>query len=365
MAVPFFCACRKEEAVESTPLLVTLATIEARGALEQSDYTGTVEAAVQVTVRSQVDGTIKTLKGPTEKRPWQSGDRIKKGDVLLKVDDSIYSRKLDQAKSQYASARARRIDAEGEYSRNRQLYSDDSVSKADLDRSRANRDSSRADEAAALHAEKEAKKYLQWCTIRSPSDALILDRKVEQGDLLQEGSETFVVGDVATMKVTFGVGASKQIGFKVGSKALIVIPGLDHRHIVGKVSRVGAMADPQTRLFDVEVEVENEEGEIKSGMVAKLQVPKEEETEKDEANSVLEVPLRSLVRPPGKTEGTLVYLFEASQSESSMGVAKATSVKVQGLTARGALVTGLAAGSKAIVRGATMTRDGQSVRVIR
>ena len=360
-----FFGCHKEQPAEPTPLLVTLAQIQGTGAQEQSDYTGTVEAAVQVVVRSQVNGTILAIKGPKPQRPWQSGDRIKKGDILLKVDDSIYSRKLDEAKSQYESTRAQRIDADGAYKRNQELYSDDGVSKAELDRSRADRDSTRADQAAALHGVKEAKKYLQWCTIESPADALVLERKVEEGDLLQVGAETFMVGDVSSMKVTFGVGASKQNSFKVGSEALIVIPGLDHRHIVGKVSRVGAMADPQTRLFDVEVKVDNAAGDIKSGMVAKLQVTKEAAKKSAKAPLALEVPLRALVRPPGKTAGTIVYVFAHSQSENTFGVAKATAVEVQGLTARGALVTGVAEGSRVIVRGSTMTRDGQSVRVIR
>ncbi|MCH2109180.1 MAG: efflux RND transporter periplasmic adaptor subunit [Polyangiaceae bacterium] len=365
-----FTACAKEKAKPAPPLPVSISKIAGSPNQQQGEFSGSVQPFAQVQVRAQIDGTIKKIYGPAKKgREYQSGDRIKSGARLLDVDTAIYSRQVDKAAAEVESARASQIAADAEYKRISELFADDSVSRAELDRSRASRDAARAQLSANRHQLAEARTELSYCEISTPLTGVILKRNVEEGDLVKAGSLTFQIANDEKMKVVFAVPGADQSKFSVGQKQQLMLRDLNNEHFTGIVSRVGAMADAQTKLFDVEVVVENPERQLKQGMVARLLPAERESSEKEPAEAApsspaFRIPLASIVRPPGESQGLQVYTVELNEHTDS-GTAKKRAVRLRSLANDAAYVEGLRPDELVIVRGATIAREGMTVKVVR
>ena len=125
----------------------------------------------------------------------------------------------------------------------------------------------------------------------------------------------------------------------------------------GRVSGMASAADPKSRLFEVEVSIDNASSRLKPGMVAALQL-----TAAGESAPVAVLPLSAVVRPNNAREGFAVYALDEGHTpptvhlrEVELGAFLGNSIPVQ---------RGLRAGEKVVVQGAALLSDSEQVRVI-
>lgn len=231
--------------------------------------TGQKEAAVV----SQTQGVIISAE-------FSAGDRVKAGDVLLKLDDRLAGFNLKRAADQLDSA-------ELELKSAKIQFESGGISASALSRAQSG-------ESAARAQYEQAKKSLDDTIITAPISGIIASRdsSIVEGNVIGLYAPVTRIVDDSAFRVTFGVGEGQIGRIRPGLKASVMIPSaFGAQNIEAEVIAVGGGADPQTGSFPVIVGFDNRWGsQIKSGMSVRIEIQSA-----DISESVI-VPLSCLVR---------------------------------------------------------------------
>lgn len=214
---------------------------------------GRTEASRQITMRSEIKGTVIELVVPR-------GSVVKKGDPLIRF--SIDDRKALLTKAQALVAKRKM-----ELSAAENLSEKSFTSEVSLANAKAEFESARADlEAAELD--------LARTTIRAPFDGVFNRNHAEVGDYLRLGDEVADMVDLDPILV-IGELAELTVGdVRPGTMAEADL--IDGRNIKGEITFVSSIASPETRTFSVEISVPNPDGTVIDGMTATLRLPAQE-----------------------------------------------------------------------------------------
>jgi membrane fusion protein (multidrug efflux system) len=134
-------ACKKAPPPAFPPTEVSVVTIVPRTVNQVYEFAGEVEAANRVEVRSNVTGLILA-------RPYREGSEVRAGDLLFKIDPTIYDAAWRSAKASLAQAQAREVNAQRNSDRIRPLLADNAIARQDVD----NADNELAQANAAVEA---------------------------------------------------------------------------------------------------------------------------------------------------------------------------------------------------------------------
>jgi multidrug efflux system membrane fusion protein len=137
-------------------------------------------------------------------------------------------------------------------------------------------------------------------------------------------------------------------------------PGREFR---GRITNIAPTADPRSRVFDVELTIPNQDGALKVGMVASVQLSPPDEPAGDPATAaVVTVPLSAIVRSTTTPDGYAVYVLDEQGGTSIVRLRDVTLGEMVGNEV--GVVSGIRVGEKVVVSGATIVTDGEAVRVI-
>lgn len=353
--------CRAhDDAAAKIPVPVRVRVVEEQNAAALARYSGTIDPATRVDVAFKVSGYLRDLamvNGEGGKRKIQEGDFVTAGTVLAVVRETDYQQQVRAAQAAYAEAIALSRQARIESDRSSKLFQSDSISKSDVDTTRARRDAAFARVSGAAARIEAAKLALADCTLKAPIDGVVLKRPAEVGALVGPGTVGFVVAETRSVKVVFGVPDTVVEKLKLGSSLAVTfeaVPG----EFTGKISRIAPSADARSRVFEVEGTIPNPKNELKVGMIASLKVP-------DGAHAgtpSLVLPLTAVVRPPGAQHGFSVVVAEGQPGSE---IARLRSVKLGEVFGNAVLVTdGLNRGERVVSMGATLVADGAAIRII-
>jgi hypothetical protein len=145
----------------------------------------------------------------------------------------------------------------------RELY-EGLLAQAEYDTSKQQFQSAQASVNAAQAAMRHAQVDLDDCKVKSPLTGLVIDRKIELGSLVSPNSVGFLVGDTSKVKVVFGVPGSIVGNIHTGNEVAISTDALPHQSFKGTITKVGAAADPNSRVFDIEATIPNSGGRLRS-----------------------------------------------------------------------------------------------------
>lgn len=216
---------------------VTTAQVTHGPAVDLVYATGFVEAEHPVTVSSRVTAPVTEVL-------VDEGDRVARGQALVRLDDSEQRALLAQA----------RADAQGKILAERRitsLYSQGWVTRAARDEAVAAAQAARAS-ASALGAR------LDQMTIRAGISGVVLKREVEPGDLATPGKELLELGDPARARVTATVDERDIPRVRVGQAALLSTDALPGKVVNGRVSEITPGGDPGQRAFRVRIGLQRE-----------------------------------------------------------------------------------------------------------
>ena len=155
-----------------------------RGNISQTvTATGEIMPLNTVSVGSQVSGTIEELY-------VDYNSTVKKGDILLKIEPSVLQASVDEAKAALDSAVSQRNYAKNQYNRNKTLYADGFIARAEMEQSQTSYEQA---EAAVIRAQSQYDKAvtnLGYATIVSPVDGTVISRKVDKGQTVAASFQT-------------------------------------------------------------------------------------------------------------------------------------------------------------------------------
>ncbi len=144
---------------------------------------GSVQAFNTVSLKSRVDGQIMQVN-------FQEGQDVRKGDLLIVIDERPFQVALAQAQANLQRDEAQLANAKAQYERNQALYKDGVIAKQDLDTLEASFGQYEGTIAADKAAIDSAKLNLTYCRITSPIDGRVGLRQVDPGNYVQAASNT-------------------------------------------------------------------------------------------------------------------------------------------------------------------------------
>lgn len=262
LLVPLLLAsCKKEEIVEVEPPPRPIKIFHLEGDLGDTrpDYPGRIKAVKVVELAFEVDGRI---------IDWNvdEGQRVKKGQILSRLDPRDYQAEVE-------AARARLRLAEAEYRRESKLFASGSGTQRDLDVATRSRDVSKAELRIKQKALEETK-------LRAIFDGVIARRLVtdfrnvaarEPVLLLQDESVMEVVVDVPERDLAGGRQETTLEEFNERAKPMAELSALPGRQFPVELTELATAADPSTRTFRATFSMEKPKGVgVLSGMTAKL-----------------------------------------------------------------------------------------------
>src|SRR5262249_42591907 len=113
---------------------------------------------------------------------------------------------------------------------------------------------------------------LRDTSLLMPLNGIVLERRIERGTLVAPGGVGFIVGNMRSVKAVFGVPDVIAPQMTLGTPLPIRTDALPNRPFPGRVTAVPPAADPQSRVFSIEVTVPNQEEALRPGMVATVEV---------------------------------------------------------------------------------------------
>lgn len=205
-----------------------------------------------------------------------AGQRVANGEVLMKLDDADLVARLQQASATAAGARSARDQARIEHDRVEQLLQNNAASKIEWDRVQSALKSAEADLQRAEQAVREAETVLGYCTIRSPIDGVVVDKRVEVGDTASPGEVLLKLFDPTRMQLVASVRESLARRLEVGQTIGVRVDTLDHT-CDGRISEIVPEAEAASRTFSVKVTGPCPPG-VYSGMFGRILIPLDVET---------------------------------------------------------------------------------------
>jgi len=239
--------------------------------------TGTIEPLETVDVGAQVAGRIATFGKDKTGKPVDYGSIVEQGSLLAKIDDSVYAADLSVAKASKMSAqatleqtRAKLAQADADWKRNQSLLAQKLLAQSDYDTSKANYEVARANvsiaESGVAQAEANleiAQQNLNYCTINSPVDGVIIDRRVNVGQTvvasLNAPSLFLIARDLTKMQIWVSVNEADVGRVKPGAPVTFTVDSFPGRQFQGAVAKVrlNAQMTQNVVLYTVEINIDN------------------------------------------------------------------------------------------------------------
>lgn len=274
--------------------------------------TGTVTPDVEVVVKSKAGGEITSF-------PFNEGDRITKGETIVRLDPKTEETRTKQAEASVLISKAKLDkagvslrDAEIKLKRARELFSDGIISRQELDDAEITLEKSRTDlklaEAEVLQASeafKEAKERLDDTQIRAPFTGTILNKDVDVGHVISstlssasEGTPLFSMANLDNIYMNAQVDEVDISKISVGQTAAVAVDSLPGRAFTGRVERIApkGKVERTVTIFDVVIIITDKDKEfLKPGMTASVSILT------DTVKDALLVPNEALRTNNGKT----------------------------------------------------------------
>lgn len=335
----------------SNQIEVAVEKAELRDIVETVSASGKIQPELEVKISPDVSGEIIGLY-------VKEGDKVSKGQLLVKIRPDIYESFLDRAtaalnnsKANLANSEARFLQADQAYQRNLKLHKDKVISDADFEQIKSNYMVSKAEvEAARFNIKsaeasvKEAKDNLVKTTIFSPVDGTVSKLNVELGERVvgtsqMSGTEMMRIANLSNMEVNVDVNENDINRLSIGDTANIEVDAfIDTKfkgvitEVANSASVVGSSADQVTN-FSVKIRILAESyahlmkdksmpSPFRPGLSATVDI------QTDKKSRILTIPIQAVtVRDDTTSLGTSKKIIEASNEENKSSSANNSKVK--------------------------------------
>jgi HlyD family secretion protein len=391
----FASGCGGGEEKEKEPVVSVQATPAARGPIEQMV---SAEAVVfpleQAVVAPKITSTVKKFL-------VQRGSRVKKGQLLVELENADLSAAAESSKGDYEQAEASyattvgaglpqqiqkaELDAAAAksgfdaqqkvYDSRKELFQQGALPRRDLDsaevaliQARSQNEQAQRQLADLQRLGKEqalksahgslassegkyrgAEALLSYSQIRSPIDGVVTDRPLYEGDLATANQPILTVMNISRLIAKAHIPQSDAAVLKVGNAAELKVPGLDEP-LKGRVSLVSPALDPGSTTIEVWVEARKPDPALRPGMT--VDVSMVSKTMKD----VIVVPTAAVFK---NAEGADYVLVAGKDDKAHQKIVQA-GIRNTELTQ---VVSGINAGDPVIIAGGYAVPDGTAIKI--
>jgi membrane fusion protein (multidrug efflux system) len=214
---------------------------------------GTLAAVNGVDIAAQGSGLVKDIS-------FQSGQTVKKGQVLLRLDTDV---ELADLRSAQADSELARLSAD----RSRTLVKTDAVSKAALDKAEAELKVKEA-KVAGIRAQIDKK------AVTAPFDGILGVRKIDLGQYLQPGQAIVNLQDLSTLLADFTVSQRDLAALAPGRGVRMTTDAWPGHVFEGTIAAIEPLVDAKTGMIAAQARFPNAETRLRPGMFARIDIPR-------------------------------------------------------------------------------------------
>ncbi len=239
-----------------------------RGNLRQVvTATGEIQPLNTINVGSQVSGTIEAIY-------VDYNSKVKKGDVLLKIEPSVLQASVDEALASLVSAESQRNYAKSEYERNKTLYDAGYIPLADLEQSQTTYEQAEQSVNRMQSQYDRAATNLGYATITSPVDGTVISRQVDVGQTVAASFQTpdlfEIAEDLSKMQIETAVSEADIGMITEGQSVTFTVDAYPTQTFEGFVRqvRLSPTITSNVVVYTVVIDVDNSDLRLKPGMTA-------------------------------------------------------------------------------------------------
>lgn len=263
---------------------------------------GKIEAANSASLSTRMMGFV-------DKIYVKVGDKVKKGQLLIAINNSDLKAKLAQANATITEATAAVTNAEKDYNRFKNLFADGSASQKELDDMTAHYTMAKARLEAAKQMKSEVLAQFAYVNIRAPFSGVITNKFIKKGDMANPGMPLINVESPKGFQVIAQVPESDITKIKNQSQVQVLVKSLQ-KTVPGVVSEISTSAQNSGGQYLVKIVLDKTDAPILSGMYATVQFPVEKTNTK---SPLVLVSTDALVY-----QGELVGLYTVSQNNTAI-----------------------------------------------
>lgn len=386
--------CQSEEATqEFAELYVTAHAVEEQSIANAEKFYGVIVSKETVTISSSIPGNLKLA-------PDKNGGEVHKGDLLFlienkdiesellnknaavdvskanleKIKAGVSEQEINSVEKNVQAAKVKYDAANRNTERLTVLFENGAISKQQMEQAESELEIAKSQYEALNYQLEQMKagptketvqvgetQYQQAnaaysaiqskaenLSIKSPISGFIIDIQAEKGEFVGAGMPLAFIHNIDQVYAHINVPESYYLNLKQGDQVEVKVATLN-KNFIGKIIEMPPHADLKTNLFKVKVMIDNENGLLKPGMTAEVNVPVADK------KAAITVPADAVLNDRGDY---VVYVIKNGVAEKRMiqtGIRTETKIEV---------VSGLRKGEDIIVDGVEFVRDGDKVQTI-
>lgn len=332
---------KKEEA--AAPVIRPVKVVEIAGADQRKlTYSGSVQSRTEMNLGFRVAGKV-------NERAVDIGDRVRKGEVLARLDPTDYRLAVQAAEANLDAAAKAVETARLANERVRMLFKTNTVAQSQVDQAQLAYDQAVASRIAAEASLDQARNQLAYTELASDRDGIVSLVSAEPGQIVSAGSPILTVVADDEKEIKFAVPETEIGNFSIGQTVEASFWSDKALTLAGKVREVSGSADPQSRTFQVRVSLPKSD-KVLIGMTATV------EAKLDASAGSYSVPLSALAEKDG---GKIVWTVDAAKA-----TVHARPIKVSGFTGDGVdVMSGLKPGDLVVAAGTQFMRENLTVKL--
>ena len=333
----------KEKKAEEIFLVET--TLVRKGKIKKTIFlSGDVSPESEVTLFSKITGTV-------EKIYVEEGDRVKKGKLLIKIDDKDIQLEVRSSQKLLYQTEVNLANIKKNYERMKNLFREEVITPYEMDEISAKKEAAEA-QVEQLKAQVDlVKEKLSACKIHSPLNGIVVKRFLDEGELITASSmmknePLLLIQDLSMVKVKVAAGEKGLREIKKGQRAIVKVDTYPDKVFSGKVSKIGSFIEPLSRTAKVEIRVENFNYLLKGGMFARAEIIIQEKMD------ALLIPDEALLKDGDKKKVFVVDNNRAHIRDVKTGLKDSEKTEI---------LEGLTEGEVVVITGSHRLKDGAKI----
>lgn len=251
-----------------------LVPLETRDIVLSAEAAGTIEPVTTMEVKSKASGEIIEIAVET-------GDRVVRGDLLVRVDQRVARNALTQSEADLEVSEAQLDNARAQFERSEALHATQYISDEEYEAARLALANARASLVRAERNLEDARISFEDTEVRAPAAGVVLSRNVEVGSVIQSASQNVSGGsvllrmaDLDTVQVRTLVDETDIGKLSAGLPVTITVDAYPGRDFMGSVLKIEpeALEQQNVVMFPVLVRIGNQEGLLRSGMSCEVEI---------------------------------------------------------------------------------------------
>ncbi|MCL3782428.1 efflux RND transporter periplasmic adaptor subunit [Prolixibacteraceae bacterium JC049] len=334
-------SCGKQDENEKTELAVPVSVEDLKvGSIKKYvNTTGTALAAYDIELKTEIAGRYQLQTNPATNRPYKLGDKVKKGDVIIRLEDKEYENSI--------AIDAKKLDLEineQENKKQKSLYEKGGVTLREMRNSEVQLTNAR-------YGFSNAQLKLEKMAVVAPFDGVIVELPYfTPNTKIASGQSMVKLMDYSNMYMEINLPEKSIVEVKTGQHVNITNYTLPEDTLKGVISELSPAISTETRTFKGKLKIENPRLLLRPGMFVKADI------EVDSRDSVLVIPKRMII---SSGRGKRVFVVEKSAARErriKTGLENQDMVEVK---------SGLKAKERLVVKGFETLRNGSKVKILK